>query len=478
MFSGKLRRWWLTPLCVLLGFWGGRTPLLAQEDGGESDADTGGDEEAAMEEEEAGEWLNWVEFGVGGVFVDGSRASYQQMHQVPEVLGGISGLHYERDLGKDWWLTLDGRGIFNEENYSISLRAAREDRGYLKVRYDQFRTWSDASGGWLPAGNVWYDLFDPEMGVDRGAFSLEAGLTLPEVPKVTFEYRHTFREGGLGSTVWGVASVPGMGDRGVTPSFLGLDEQRDMVRLDVTHQFGEKVKAGLGVSYDAGRIDNARYSRQYPGQPGDAHITSRDQVEDDVVAAHSFVETRLSEKVLLTLGYAYSDYNSDHAGYRVYGAAYDPDLAQRLPAGGTYERLSGGALAGHHTGNLNLLVDLHENLKLIPSFRIDRQDLSGVSFYQQPVGPLGPTYQALSERGFLELTENLELRYTGWANWVLYARGEWLQGSGDLREDWDNLVSGAPLLRRATDDDRTAQKYVVGANWYPASRLSLSTEYF
>ncbi|RME93912.1 MAG: hypothetical protein D6766_07305, partial [Verrucomicrobia bacterium] len=32
--------------------------------------------------------------------------------------------------------------------------------------------------------------------------------------------------------------------------------------------------------------------------------------------------------------------------------------------------------------------------------------------------------------------------------------------------------------RRATDDDRTAQKYVVGANWYPASRLSLSTEYF
>lgn len=101
LFQGKFRRWWLTPLCVLLGCWGSRTPLWAQEEAVESDTEPNGEEEAALEEEEVGDWLNWIEFGVGGAFVDGSRASYQQMHQVPEVFGGISGLHYERDLGRD-----------------------------------------------------------------------------------------------------------------------------------------------------------------------------------------------------------------------------------------------------------------------------------------------------------------------------------------------------------------------------------------
>lgn len=446
------------------------------------DEDAAAEPEADAVEDEALDLVNWVEFGVGGVFMDGgSRAEWQRIHRLPEVFGGITGFHYQRELGKEWQLGIDGRGVFDSEDYSVKVNVSREDRGFVRVGYEQFRTWDNGAGGYLPLDGSWYELYDTELYTDRGEFWIEAGLTLPDVPKVTIGYHHTFRDGTKGSTIWGPATSAGLpfftDVRGIVPTFLGLDEERDSVRADVDHQLGS-TQFGVGVRYDSGSIDNTRNSREYPGQAGDAHATTREQVDDDMFNVHSFVESRLSEKVLFTVGYAYTDLDADTAGYRVYGTTYDPDLGQRLPYAATYGSLLGGSSMGQHTGTMNFLVKLHENLQLIPWLRVERQDISSVSFYQQPAGALAPSYEAASDRGFLEVSENLELRYTGFKDWVLYAIGNWTQGDGDLREDWDNLISGGNLVQRVTDDTRLAQKYTAGANWYPVSGLSVSGQYF
>jgi hypothetical protein len=76
------------------------------------------------------------------------------------------------------------------------------------------------------------------------------------------------------------------------------------------------------------------------------------------------------------------------------------------------------------------------------------------------------------------VSEALELRYTGVTNWVFFARGTWLQGEGDLDEDWNNLSTGGNVIRRSTDDERTSQKYAAGVQWYPARRLNLGAGYY
>jgi hypothetical protein len=76
------------------------------------------------------------------------------------------------------------------------------------------------------------------------------------------------------------------------------------------------------------------------------------------------------------------------------------------------------------------------------------------------------------------VSQRLEVRYTGIRNIVLYARGDWLQGEGDLTEREIDLHSGAVELERRTDDTRFTQKYTLGANWYPARVVSFGGQYY
>jgi hypothetical protein len=132
-----------------------------------------------------------------------------------------------------------------------------------------------------------------------------------------------------------------------------------------------------------------------------------------------------------------------------------------------------------HVANLNLMYLPWESLAIIPSARIEKQDLDSVSQFGQPAAPLVPSqFRAASERGLLDVSESLELRYTGVTNWVFYARGSWLQGQGDLDESLDNRSNDVNVLARSTDDDRLSQKYAAGVNWYPLRRFNLGAGYY
>jgi hypothetical protein len=125
------------------------------------------------------------------------------------------------------------------------------------------------------------------------------------------------------------------------------------------------------------------------------------------------------------------------------------------------------------------MLRLTDHFVLVPALRVEKQDTDSISAYDSPAAPFSSfPYQASSDRGLLDVSESLELRYTGLTNWVLYARANWLEGSGDLDESWDNLGTGAKVVRRSTDDERFWQKYSVGANWYPLKGLNFSAEYY
>jgi len=138
-----------------------------------------------------------------------------------------------------------------------------------------------------------------------------------------------------------------------------------------------------------------------------------------------------------------------------------------------------------YVANLNLMVTPLDNFTIVPSLRVEKNDVTGVaSFVDTNVGaapalpPLTLELFNTADSGFLEVTGSLEARYTGLRNWSLYARGEWSESDGNQTENATEVVSGAVNLFRDTDWRRFNQKYVVGANWYPHSRLNFGAQYY
>ena len=257
-----------------------------------------------------------------------------------------------------------------------------------------------------------------------------------------------------------------------------MDETRDIIAGDLQHTFGNTT-VGLGLRYEISKTDDSRNLLRNPGESTARYATDRERVDTDLFNIHGFTETRFTEKVLFTAGYSFTTLDNDLTGYRVYGTTYDPVFAQRLPIPDTFENLTGGSELQQHVANLNLMLQLADSLVLVPSLKIEREDTDGHSFYDSPVAPMSSFgYGAETERGLLDVTERLELRYTGLTNWVFYTRGEWLEGSGDSNERWDNLSTGANVVQRSTDDRRFWQTYTIGANWYPLRRLNFGAQYF
>jgi hypothetical protein len=424
------------------------------------------------------DYRNWFDVSVGGAVVNGDKAAFQQRTGLPAgPFGGVEDFHYEEDIGKKGIFKVDGRGVFDNHDYSLKFDVEHPEKGYIRGGYEEFRTYTDASGGFFPATGAWIAPFNNDLALDRGHAFFEAGLTLPNKPVVTFRFDHQFRYGQEDSTSWGDAAIPGYGIRNIVPSFENIDETQDIFQADVKHTLGNTT-FGLGLRYEIAHSDDS-LNLLSTSTGTNLFGTDREKVDTDMFNVHAFSETRFNEKILFTSGYSFTTMDTDVSGYRVYGSAFDPTFAQRLPAFDTFENLTGSSDLQQHVANLNLPLQLGESLMLVPSLRIEKEDTDSSAVYSSPAAPLsGFPYGATSAQGLLDVSERLELRYTGLTNWVFYTRGEWLEGSGNVNENWNNLGTGANVVTQSTDNSRFWQTYTVGANWYPLQRLNFGAEYY
>jgi len=437
-------------------------------------------EAAASEPAEPPTYSNWVELSAGSIFLKGDKAAFQQRYQIRKgAFGGIEDFHWGREVGKKGFLQIDGRALFDNDDYSLRLDLKHPDIGFVRSGYKQFTTWYDGSGGFIPQTQTWLSPRDDALALDRGEAWFEGGLTLPNLPLVTFKYSHQFRDGEKDSTSWGFAHPGGGVDvRGISPSFWDIDEERDIFQADIKYTI-QATDFGVGLRYESSKSDNALKVRQYPNELGaDRHLTSRQETDTKMFNVHAFTDTRIKEKARFTTGFLFTTLDTDLGGDRVYGddfdVGYDPLLSQGLG----FLNLSGGSQMKEYVGNVNLMLTPFENLSIVPSLRIRKQDIDSLSSFLQTgaiLSPDGPV-SAASSRGLLDVSERLELRYVGVTNWVFYARGDWTQGDGDLRESGGVTVD-LPVLRY-TEDTIWIQKYTVGATWYPLRRVNVDAQYY
>jgi hypothetical protein len=417
---------------------------------------------------------NWVEVSYGGMLTSGSKgAAQQRLHLGDGMFGGIEDLHYQKQIDKKTTFALDGRALFNEEDYRLSLSLTREELGYVKFHFQQFRTWYNGNGGYYRPSDLWFPAADDTLGLDRGEVGFEAGLTLKGVPKITFEYLHQYRNGTKGSTIWGPTHLgfydPSLtGTRGIVPSFYDIDEQRDIFRLDVSHQI-KATEFGGGVRFETGDINNARKFTQYPGEATQRRITTREGSRDNNFSAHAWSETWFKSKVLFSSGFLFANLDETMSGSRIYGDDFDVVFTPTVGDGRGYYDLDGVLHKKEYVMNLNLMATPLKNLTVVPSIRVRKNDWDSQSTaIPTSNGTVSPAAASSADGDALDVTERLDVRYSGVTNWVFFTRGEWNEGEGNLRE---NGGIGTPIDRN-TDTERMFQKYSIGARWYPTRTLT------
>jgi hypothetical protein len=191
------------------------------------------------------------------------------------------------------------------------------------------------------------------------------------------------------------------------------------------------------------------------------------------------------------MGGSYTRLDTDIGGSRIYGpdygSSFTPISIHQQANDEGFLDLSGGSRVDQYVANLNLMITPWQNVAIVPSLRIEYQDQVGEAIFTETRVTNAATAASLTDvlnsrvRRFTDVTESLEGRYTGITNWAFYARGEWLEGQGSLKEsefDVEDEGVGPVQLQRDTDSERFVQKYTVGANWYPHRKVNFGGQYY
>ncbi len=287
----------------------------------------------------------------------------------------------------------------------------------------------------------------------------------------------------------------------------------------------------------------------------DRYVTQEDTMKTDLFSTHATTETRFGEKLWLTSAYEFSTLNSDIGGSRIYGQDYDsayhgifgatayrnptyPVSLQYLPlaatsgssaavggnvstrAAASYIDLLGGSEMHRHEFNVNLMWIPIPQISILTGFLFDSENTDSVSTYTltntnyakayylttvrgrtttNPITYLQPTQDpgiATSDYAIQRAAENLEVRFTGLKDWVLYTRCDLDEEMEYVQQFQKNAIlitqttptsslqvpgtlsSGTTTLKTAWESPRLTQKYSTGFNWYPLPRLSFSGQYY
>lgn len=463
---------------------------------------------------------NWVGFTIGGAFVNGNEAAMAQRTRTNgDFYGGIDSLQVSQALSKTHTLTLEGHAMPGLEDYLGNLSLTNSDIGYVKVGYKQYRTFYDGSGGYMPqlAGLYREPAWGEELHVDRGEFSVEAGLRMENLPEITFNYKHSFRVGDKDSSSWGArpkllaGATLAAGGSNVNyefaPSFWHLDEKSDILALDVEHTLGNTDLA-LGLDYEHTSYTNSLNTRTgaVTVSPTTGLTTANSQVASsfkeeyamDLFAGNIHSVTHFNDKLWLSAGFAYTSSNTNTDGSTQSITPVNPGAAIPFSTALTTTRVipMGGGQSESCVGNLNLMWNPIPDLTVTPSVRIEQSSQNAIAQMRLtavPTAGFTPTasttvYTNQIYKGDLNTdsdTAALDLRYTGIADMVLYAKGEWERqdqtnyNSGVFYQSiaYNGTVTGGPnsdFFREGITVNQ--QDYTVGANWYPLRSLSFALQ--
>lgn len=170
------------------------------------------------------------------IAVKGDAAKFRALNWMDDgYTGGIRDMMIDRKINKDTSVSFEGHAIPGDNDLLGDLKIVKDNFGYLKLNYSNFRKWYDVYGGFYPGittsnsttSPIWRLNADPKL--DIGNFNLEAGRGTEDTG-VSIGYQRQTKEGIKSMQSWGNGNTSSL-VRLIVPSWNEISETTDAVTL-------------------------------------------------------------------------------------------------------------------------------------------------------------------------------------------------------------------------------------------------------
>ena len=373
-------------------------------------------------------------------------------------------------------MTAAGHVLLND--YKLTLAAEKNDVGFTRFGWSQYRKYYDDSGGYYPSFSPPIFDLNRDLYLDTGRAWADFGLTLPEWPRMVLGYEYQYRDGTKSTTEWG--PVSGVGEtRNIYPAYKDISEHVNILKFDLDYEADDAriTDSFRGEWYNLATVQH-NVSGDFLGAADMAMTTANEKQTYFQGANTVHLEKQFTDWLFASGGYLYSQFNGDAA---VDVATSNPgSLDSATPAPGwnangiELERdsnvFSVSALVGPWEG-LSLSLGSQSEWTHETGFGNASSDLT---FASLPfVLPLAPEhFQASTE--ISTYTEEAGVRFTKIPFTTIFAEGRFQQETvGQTEQETGDLT---PFLLQ-TDTKSRLEDFRAGFNTSPWRRLSFSAQY-
>jgi hypothetical protein len=418
--------------------------------------------------------------GFDFVTVDGDNAQYRADHWMTDGWsGGIEDLNWKRELAKGWTMDLEARAIFGNDDYKVKLELAKPDFGFVRVGFKQFTKYYQSTGGYFPyvSGPGSFDLaFNPSL--DIGNFTVDFGLTLPNLPQVTVGYERQYKNGTKSLTEWGSvfgsidSSYPSVGvqtrARKIYPAWKDIDEYADIFKLSLEHDV-KKVHLSDDFRYEHFKGDTYRFLAlnvsNTVGVVNQYEWYKESTVQDTLYNAFR-AESQMTKNLYGAFGYMYNSIDA--------GSAMSMDYVPRTGSWRAYYTRDVSLEQGSHVLSGSLYYTPHSTFSVYGGMQYE--DTQEDKYLD------GDLWRSTGHRDItnninIHLTSlegNLGARFTGIPNVTLYSEGRWQQQS--IAQDSYGTDRGTPFVTSEPADVHRTW-VTAGMSCAPFQKTTLTAQY-
>jgi hypothetical protein len=375
-------------------------------------------------------------------------------------------LHY--DLNKDTTLDGEGRFIIDEHDYKFQLQLTKRDFGFVRAGYTEYRDYYDNQGGFYGRFTSSSFRLDRNLRVDNSDIFFEAGLTLPDLPKVTVGYERQSRDGDESLVEWG-GVTQGADTRKIYPSSNDIKEHTDIVKLSAEYDIS-KVHLLDEFRYEHFSSDDTQDDTSLNLNTSSSQtVTVHEDYHHDAFYNTFHMDCHVNDKVYWSLGYLHSSL----CGHGDLSVVTTPTLGpfdNNWVASGIADNLDSDVV------DLNGMFGPFKGLVLYSGLQAEKTDTHGFTEALLTQGTSAATTNVIrSFEDTKSLSETLGMRYTKIPYTTLYAEGQWNEEQIDL--DQTETQDSASSLALDSGETTLRQDYRVGFNAAPFSRVSLAGRY-
>ncbi|HEY0548509.1 MAG TPA: c-type cytochrome domain-containing protein, partial [Verrucomicrobiae bacterium] len=431
------------------------------------------------------------------VTVSGNARKFEEHQWVRRGFsGGASDFRVAEKRKDGTSSVIEGRAL--TDDYKVTLDIRKEDAGFVRTGFEQFRRYYDDRGPYYQFRPSGFATATPgdfglhrDLHLDIASAFIEFGLTLPKWPSVVLGYELHTRHGDESTEQWGPVTYGRLGgsfNKHIYPAFQHNDQDVHVLRLDVAYDIaGVRIEDNVRVEFSD--LDNQRTSALlFPaGAASPAAFAITRETHDEVQFANTLHgEKSVRDWLFVSAGYLFTRFDAD--------ATLGQEVADGSgqPVGTT---MRGGApdIVLKETAqvlNANALFGPWDGFTAVAGVLNEWSDHQGIG--QQNLAdtdPDDPTGGVPRERAFVSSTidrliveENILLRYAAIPATVLFAEARLRQERTAKFEELDSKGSNSlnslhTQFLRETDEEIDGQEYKTGFAISPWRRLSFNASY-